>query len=156
MEGESPDGMDPGMMDSYAEGMMGEEYGDEMSGNGGQHMDMDDEYDNNDAFNYMPPLDRMRKIRRDIMRSVNEYRSNADASFVHMDFMMNRAATEYAEYLLENEESAEKCQEFCDKNFVTGDCKPLVGLSQVEEDDAGNEAIVFAEFMDAHGLLLEL
>jgi len=31
-------------------------------------------FDDNPAFANMPPLDRMRKIRRDIVRSINEYR----------------------------------------------------------------------------------
>ena len=69
---------------------------------------------------------------------------------------MNRAAMEYAQYLLENEEDETKVVEFCQQELVVGEIKALVGLSQVEEDDANNEEIINAEFMDAHGLLLEL
>lgn len=61
-------------------------------------------FDENPAFANMPPLDRMRKIRRDIMRSINDYREGFGSSMVFGDILGNRAATEYAEYLLENEE----------------------------------------------------
>jgi hypothetical protein len=52
----------------------------------------------------MPPLDRMRKIRRDIVRSINEYREMQKIPGIYQDVLSNRAAAEYADYLLENEE----------------------------------------------------
>ena len=52
----------------------------------------------------MPPLDRMRKIRRDIVRSINDYREQFGSNLVFTDIISNRVATEYAEYLLDNDE----------------------------------------------------
>jgi len=52
----------------------------------------------------MPPLDRMRKIRRDILRSINEYREKVHSSMVFNDPLTNKVAAEYAEFLLENDE----------------------------------------------------
>lgn len=60
-------------------------------------------FDDNPAFANMPPLDRMRKIRRDIIRTINEYREKLQIPGIYMDIMTNRAATEYAEFLLEND-----------------------------------------------------
>jgi hypothetical protein len=34
-------------------------------------------FDDNPAFANMPPLDKMRKIRRDIIKSINEYRERS-------------------------------------------------------------------------------
>lgn len=61
-------------------------------------------FDENPAFANMPPLDRMRKIRRDVMRSINEYREGFGQNLVYNDVLSNKVATEYAEYLLEGEE----------------------------------------------------
>ena len=61
----------------------------------------------------MPPLDRMRKIRRDVIKTINELREQAKVPGLYMDILSNRAANEYAEYLLTNEESEEKEKEFC-------------------------------------------
>jgi hypothetical protein len=47
---------------------MGDEYG--MEGSPEQEIN----FDSNPAFANMPPLDKMRKFRRDIIKSINEYR----------------------------------------------------------------------------------
>lgn len=62
-------------------------------------------FEDNPAFQNMPPLDKMRKIRRDIIRSINEYREAVQTPGIFMDVLCNKAAAEYAEYLLEHEES---------------------------------------------------
>jgi hypothetical protein len=63
------------------------------------------DFEDDPAFANMPPLDRMRKIRRDIMRSINEYREHQSTPGIYQDVLANKAATEYAEYLLNNEEN---------------------------------------------------
>ena len=112
MEGdmeETPEGMMDmeGEMMGSEEGMEGE-YGDEGESPG---RDMDDEdmdgdlnVDDNPAFANLPPLDKLRKIRRDIINSINEYRGSFGQGSVFMDILSNRAANEYAEYLLSAEE----------------------------------------------------
>ena len=57
-------------------------------------------FDEMAAFKNMPPLDKMRKFRRDIIKSINDYRRMNSAPNVFMDLLANRAACEYAEYLL--------------------------------------------------------
>jgi hypothetical protein len=52
----------------------------------------------------MPPLDKMRKVRREILRTINEIRAKFNNSNVFPDLLANRAATEYAEYLLNNDD----------------------------------------------------
>jgi uncharacterized protein YkwD len=53
----------------------------------------------------MPPLDKMRKFRRDILKSINEYRAMNNAPGVYIDILANKAANEYAEHLLNGAES---------------------------------------------------
>ena len=52
----------------------------------------------------MPPLDKMRKIRRDIIKSINEYREMQTIPGVYHDILANKAACEYADFLLTNEQ----------------------------------------------------
>ncbi len=69
--------------------------------------------------------------------------------------MANKAATEYAEYLLENDEDSGVLQDILNKHMIVGNVVPLVGYSYLEEDD-GDDRVLHHEFMDAHGLLCEL
>ena len=73
-------------------------------------------FDDNPAFANMPPLDRMRKIRRDIVRSINDYREHSAIPGIYQDVLSNRAATEYAEYLLENDEDPHVLNEILQKH----------------------------------------
>ena len=103
----------------------------------------------------MPPLDRMRKIRRDIIKSINDYREQYSTPGVYVDILANRAATEYAEYLLENDEDLNVVNDICQKHMLVGGVIPLVGYSYLEDEDQ-DDRILYHEFMDAHGLLCEL
>lgn len=67
----------------------------------------------------------------------------------------NKAANEYAEYLLTNGESQEKVDELCGQNRIIGHVLPLVGFAILEEDE-DQHGTLHDQFMDAHGLLLEL
>ena len=92
-------------------------------------------FDDNPAFANMPPLDRMRKIRRDIIKSINDYREQFSAPGVYVDILANRAATEYAEYLLENDEDLNAVNDICQKHMLVGGVIPLVGYSYLEDED---------------------
>jgi hypothetical protein len=59
----------------------------------------------------MPPLDRHRKIRRDIIYTINDYRARAGVPKLYIDVVGNNCAMEYAQYLLDGPESEEKLQE---------------------------------------------
>lgn len=103
----------------------------------------------------MPPLDRMRKIRRDIIRSINDYREGQQTPGIYQDLLANKAAAEYAEYLLENEEDNNVVNEILQRHMIVGPVIPLIGYSYLEEDDV-DDRVLHHEFMDAHGLLCEL
>ena len=107
----------------------------------------------------MPPLDKMRKFRRDILKSINDYRRMNSAPNVFIDLIGNRAASEYAEYLLNGEESENVVNDILAKHLLVGSVSTLVGMSLLEEDDEdgdGHNRVLHGEFMDAHGVLCEL
>lgn len=106
----------------------------------------------------MPPLDKMRKFRRDILKSINDYRRMNNAPNVFIDMLANRAANEYAEYLLNAEESETAINDILNKHLLVGGVTTLVGMSLLEEDDEdgeGHNRVLHGEFMDAHGVLCE-
>ena len=103
----------------------------------------------------MPPLDRMRKIRRDIVKTINDLRETINVPGIVIDILSNKAANEYAEYLLGNGEEEEKVKDFMNKHLIVGEVKTLVGVSMLEEED-NEDKVLYNEFMDAHGLLCEL
>lgn len=103
----------------------------------------------------MPPLDRMRKIRRDIIKTINDYREADQQLGVYVDILLNRAAAEYAEYLLDSDEDPNVLKEILNKHMIVGDVTALVGFSNLEDED-NDDKILYNEFMDAHGLLCEL
>jgi len=72
-----------------------------------------------------------------------------------LDILSNKAATEYAEYLLENEEDPNVVQDILNKHMIVGSVVVCVGYSYLEEDDV-DDRVLHHEFMDAHGLLCEL
>lgn len=106
----------------------------------------------------MPPLDKMRKVRREIIRTINEIRAKFNNQNVYPDILANRAATEYAEFLLNNDdqENGELLKSICEKSLVIGEQKVLQGIAYLEEDIFSKDPTKQDEFMDAHGLLLEL
>ena len=55
----------------------------------------------------MPKLDRMRKIRRDILRTINDLREAHGAPRINIDPCGNKAANDYANYLMQNQEDEE-------------------------------------------------
>jgi hypothetical protein len=65
----------------------------------GDDDDMDDDslnFDENPDFAHMPKLDRMRKIRREILRTINDLREAHGAPRINIDPQANDAANEYA------------------------------------------------------------
>ena len=104
----------------------------------------------------MPPLDKMRKFRRDIIKSINEYRQMNKVPSVFVDVLANKAACDYAEYLLTAEESETVLNDILNKNMMVGTVTTLVGMSLLEEEEEDGEQhnrVLHGEFMDAHGVL---
>ena len=105
----------------------------------------------------MPPLDKMRKFRRDIVKSINEYRGMNNVPGVMGDILANKAASDYAEYLLTGEENEQALTEILNRHMFVGHVTTLVGMSLLEEDDEDGDShrVIHGEFMDAHGVLCE-
>jgi len=104
----------------------------------------------------MPPLDRMHKIRHDIIKVINDYREKFEVTGLYGDIMGNAVANEYAEYLLENDEDETVLQQIKEKHHYHGEVTAIVGFSNLDEDAESEDKMLHAEFMDAHGLLTEL
>lgn len=106
----------------------------------------------------MPPLDKMRKFRRDIVKSINEYRNMNKAPGVYVDILANKAACEYAEHLLSGSEDDRVLNDILQRHMIVGSVVPLIGMSILEEEDddgAEHNRVIHGEFMDAHGVLCE-
>jgi hypothetical protein len=158
--GEHGDMMGDEMMD---DGYGHEEYGDmedmdQMGGHYGHEDDMDDEslnFEENPEFKHLPKLDRMRKIRREIMKTINDAREKHGVPSIYVDTFANKAANEYASYLLQNPEDNDKAQQIADDYHVNAKVIPLVGFAILEADEE-HQGTLPENMMDAHGLLLEL
>ena len=51
-------------------------------------------------FADLPALDKMRKVRREVLKTINEYRKKFKAEPLNIDEYTNQAADEYDYYLL--------------------------------------------------------
>ena len=93
-------------MDYYEEGgPIHEGYGDEEEEHeyGPEQEEEDEEIDfsADPQFQGLPPLDKMRKVRREILKTINDIREKFGNLSVYPDHQAHKAACEYAEYLLE-------------------------------------------------------
>ncbi len=123
-------------------------------------MDDDDSinFDADPEFAHLPPLDKRRKIRREVLRTINEIRSKFKNGNIFIDPLASQAADEYAQFLLDHEAQEETFRAAAEKKLaVLGEAhKVLVGHAGLEEDQEPQDKYMMEEFMDAHGLLLEL
>jgi hypothetical protein len=97
----------------------------------------------------------MRKIRRDIIKTINTLREAHRSPSIYNDIMANRAATEYAQFLLNNPEDEQKLKDIQKAYMLSGHFVPLVGYAFLDEDE-DNQGPLNDQLMDAHGLLIEL
>ena len=83
------------MMDEMEDdmGQMEMEYGQEMGPDYGDEDEESMNFDGNPEFAHLPPLDKMRKIRRDILRTINEARGAHGSPSIYIDPMATRAAS---------------------------------------------------------------
>ena len=57
-------------------------------------------FEHDPQFAHLPPLDKMRKVRREVIKTCNEYRAKFGHQSVYTDTFTNLAANEYARFLL--------------------------------------------------------
>jgi hypothetical protein len=62
-------------------------------------------FDQDPQYADYPALDPRRKVRREILRTINELRDKFEKPNVNVDQLTNKAADAYAEHLLRGEES---------------------------------------------------
>lgn len=81
----------------------------------------------------------MRKVRRDIIRTINDFRERNDLPSVYMDALTNRAAMEYANILLEDKKEGDihpdLIQQCCDHENIVGANVAIVGMAYLDEDN---------------------
>ena len=127
--------------------------------------DGDDDSLNFDAdpqFAHLPPLstDKMRKVRRDIVKTINDFRAGFGRPRVYVDPFTNQAAFEYANFLLRerawDNPDEDTLEQVCQHHKLVVKQKAIVGYSHLDDDSAGGDYTKMAENMDAHGLLLEM
>lgn len=78
---------------------------------------------------------------------------------MYPDTLANKAAEEYAMFLMTNPEQDETLKAMCEAHHAVlneGEYKVLIGNAFLEEDVEPSDKHMMTEFMDAHGLLLEL
>ena len=102
-EGQMYDMDDGQMMEDELEGEYGEEDDDFMR------------ITNDPQYAHMPPIDRMHKIRRLILNTIQDVRQNLETAspLFSIDHMAIKAANEYANYLLNGQEDEDKLDEIC-------------------------------------------
>lgn len=81
---------------------------DDPYGQEGMSEEMDDEdsmnFDQDPNYAHLPQLDKMRKVRREIVRTVNDIRERFGHPGVYLDNFTNKAAMEYARLLLDEKQ----------------------------------------------------
>jgi hypothetical protein len=143
----------------YGQEQDGMEYGDEQNEYGAENEDEEEiDFSADPQFQGMPPLDKMRKVRREIIKTINEIREKFSNPHLQPDIQAHKAANDYAEFLLQHEDQEDEAvkKEIFEKHFVIGEHKVLQGIAYLEEDIVSDNPTKKDEFMDAHGLLLEL
>lgn len=102
----------------------------------------------------------MRKVRREVLKTINELRTRNEAGTLdlNIDEYANRAAEEYAYYLLAEDKNDQTVKKLCENHHVVNheNIVAIYGYAYFEDDFESPDRTRFDEYMDAHGLLLEL
>lgn len=102
----------------------------------------------------------MRKVRREVVKTINEFRAGFGRPQIYLDPLTNKAANEYANFLLQerlyDNPDEGVLEEVCQQFKIIQKQKAIVGYSHLDEDNMSGDPTKMAEFMDAHGLLLEM
>jgi hypothetical protein len=114
-------------------------------------------FDEIPAFANLPPLDPWRKIRRELLKILNQSRHEEDPNLqeMHIDYLATDAAQEYAKYVLEEEEDDKILHDLILSCKTVGEIKSCIATTFLEEEASDPKHLV-EPFIDAHGLLMEL
>ena len=94
------------------------------------------------------------------LKTINELRTRNEAGTLdlNIDEYANRAAEEYAYYLLAEDKNDQTVKKLCENHHVVNheNIVAIYGYAYFEDDFESPDRTRFDEYMDAHGLLLEL
>ena len=101
----------------------------------------------------------MRKVRRDILKTINKYRSKNRRHEIFVDPAANEAANEFAQQLLQSrawnkspdDESVEAISQLYKLPHKQ---TAIVGYSNIDEESG--DLTRWEEYLDAHGAILEI
>ena len=63
----------------------------------------------------------MRKVRREVLKTINDYRKHAGVPAIYTDIFTNHAANEYAKFLLDEEPDEDSLNKICEIHRVVGE-----------------------------------
>ena len=72
------------------------------------------DFEQDPQFAHLPRLDSMRKVRREVIKTINEYRKHANLGSIYTDHFTNQAANQYAQFLLEEEHNEDILGQMCE------------------------------------------
>ena len=100
-------------------------------------------FDEIPAFANLPPLDPWRKIRRELLKILNQSRheENPDLQEMHIDYLATDAAQEYAKYVLEEDEEEKILHDLILSSKTVGEIKSCIATTFLEEEAADPQAL---------------
>ena len=90
------------------------------------------------------------------MRTINDIRTKFGNGNIFVDTFACDVANDYAAFLLEQPPNEQTFKQICESKLAIGEFQVLVGNAHLEEDTDTQDKHMMDEYMDAHGLLLEL
>lgn len=113
----------------------------------------------NPEFSKLPPLDPFRKVRREVLYAINKVRGEEGLQELAMDYFINDASTQYAEYCASTERDGNqtKLNEMLAAAGASGIYKSITGYRYLEDEEQANAKSMLSKlFLDAHGLTFEI
>lgn len=121
-------------------------------------VDQDDiNFDEIPAYKHLPPLDPLRKIRRELLKAINGTRDEEGIGLeeITLDLLTTESLQDYAKYVLEEEEDPDQLEKILADGKSPGKFTCCTAVTFLEEDTTDTKHLI-EPFVDAHGLLVEL
>lgn len=106
----------------------------------------------------LPPLDELRKVRREVLKAINRNRAEESLPPIDLDIYANEAASQYAEFCANNNLAGnnDEMMNIVKSKGLPGQYQALTGYRYLEEEEMENaERMLTKLFLDAHGLTFE-
>ncbi|CAG9317538.1 unnamed protein product [Blepharisma stoltei] len=135
-----------------------EEGGEERNEEEENEFDDDDiNFDEIPAYKNLPPLDPLRKVRRELLRAINNTRQEDGVGLeeITLDLLTTESLQEYTKYVLEEEEDSDVLEKIISEGKGVGKFSSCTAITFLEEETTDTKHLI-EPFVDAHGLLVEL